>query len=64
MLMNNGPWSPEHIYQEIAGYTATRHRGKSFVVGPILVIYPNDFINSAFVLLLLQKIKPRSMFYF
>jgi len=24
--MNNGPWSPEHIYQEIAGYTATRHR--------------------------------------
>ena len=28
MLMNNGPWSPEHIYQEIAGYTATRHRGK------------------------------------
>merc|ERR1711997_483187 len=26
MLMNNGPWSPEHIYQEIARYTATRHR--------------------------------------
>lgn len=24
--MNNGPWSPEHIYQEIAGYTATRQR--------------------------------------
>ena len=32
MLMNNGPWSPEHIYQEIAGYTATRHRGKNFKV--------------------------------
>ena len=30
--MNNGPWSPEHIYQEIAGYTATRHRGKYFKV--------------------------------
>ena len=30
--MNNGPWSPEHIYQEIAGYTATRHRGKNFKV--------------------------------
>ena len=30
--MNNGPWSPEHIYQEIAGYTATRHRGKYFRV--------------------------------
>ena len=30
--MNNGPWSPEHIYQEIAGYTATRHRGKNFRV--------------------------------
>ena len=28
MLMNNGPWSPEHIYQEIAGYTTSRHRGK------------------------------------
>jgi len=26
MLMNNGPWSPEHIYQEIAGYNSTRHR--------------------------------------
>jgi len=26
MLMNNGPWSPEHIYQEIAGYSATRQR--------------------------------------
>ncbi len=26
--MNNGPWSPEHIYQEIAGYNSTRHRGK------------------------------------
>lgn len=26
--MNNGPWSPEHIYQEIAGYTTSRHRGK------------------------------------
>lgn len=24
--MNNGPWSPEHIYQEIAGYTMTRPR--------------------------------------
>lgn len=24
--MNNGPWSPEHIYQEIAGYSATRQR--------------------------------------
>jgi len=24
--MNNGPWSPEHIYQEIAGYNSTRHR--------------------------------------
>ena len=30
--MNNGPWSPEHIYQEIAGYTATRHRGKNFKI--------------------------------
>lgn len=28
MLMNNGPWSPEHIYQEIAGYTTSRHRGE------------------------------------
>jgi hypothetical protein len=28
MMMNNGPWSPEHIYQEIAGYNTTRHRGK------------------------------------
>ena len=28
--MNNGPWSPEHIYQEIAGYNSTRHRGKMF----------------------------------
>ena len=26
MLMNNGPWSPEHIYQEIVGYNSTRHR--------------------------------------
>lgn len=24
--MNNGPWSPEHIYQEIAGYSTTKHR--------------------------------------
>ena len=31
MLMNNGPWSPEHIYQEIVGYqTTSRHRGKAF----------------------------------
>ena len=28
--MNNGPWSPEHIYQEIAGYTTSRHRGNFF----------------------------------
>ena len=27
MLMNNGPWSPEHIYQEIAGYNSSRLRG-------------------------------------
>ena len=27
MLMNNGPWTPEHIYQEIVGYNSTRHRG-------------------------------------
>jgi len=26
MLMNNGPWSPEHIYQEIAGYNSSRLR--------------------------------------
>ena len=32
MLMNNGPWSPEHIYQEIAGYSATRQRGKSLFI--------------------------------
>jgi len=24
--MNNGPWTPEHIYQEIVGYNSTRHR--------------------------------------
>ena len=28
MLMSDGPWSPEHIYQEIVGYGKTRHRGK------------------------------------
>eukprot|EP00092_Neocalanus_flemingeri_P040187 GFUD01043774.1.p1 GENE.GFUD01043774.1~~GFUD01043774.1.p1 ORF type:complete len:263 (+),score=71.60 GFUD01043774.1:272-1060(+) len=26
MLMSDGPWSPEHIYQEIVGYGKTRHR--------------------------------------
>ena len=26
MLMNDGPWSPEHIYQEIVGYGKTRQR--------------------------------------
>ena len=25
--MNNGPWSPEHIYQEIAGFNSSRLRG-------------------------------------
>ena len=28
MLMSDGPWSPEHIYQEIVGNGKTRHRGK------------------------------------
>jgi len=26
MLMSDGPWSPEHIYQEIVGYGKTRQR--------------------------------------
>eukprot|EP00096_Caligus_rogercresseyi_P006703 TRINITY_DN2343_c0_g1_i1.p1 TRINITY_DN2343_c0_g1~~TRINITY_DN2343_c0_g1_i1.p1 ORF type:complete len:264 (+),score=61.30 TRINITY_DN2343_c0_g1_i1:180-971(+) len=26
MIMNNGLWSPDHIYQEIAGYTSNRQR--------------------------------------
>jgi len=26
MLLTDGPWSPEHIYQEIVGYGKTRHR--------------------------------------
>jgi len=26
MLMSDGPWSPEHIYQEIVGYGKTWHR--------------------------------------
>jgi len=26
MLMSDGPWNPEHIYQEIVGYGKTRHR--------------------------------------
>ena len=28
MLMSDGPWSPEHIYQEIVGYGKTWHRGE------------------------------------
>ena len=32
MLMSDGPWSPEHIYQEIVGYGKTWHRGKHFKV--------------------------------
>ena len=32
MLMSDGPWSPEHIYQEIVGYGKTRHRGKSYQI--------------------------------
>ena len=28
-MLNNAPWSPEHIYQEITGgYGTTRQRGK------------------------------------
>ena len=30
MLMSDGPWSPEHIYQEIVGYGKTWHRGGIF----------------------------------
>ena len=26
--MSDGPWSPEHIYQEIVGYGKTRQRGE------------------------------------
>ena len=26
--MSDGPWSPEHIYQEIVGYGKTWHRGE------------------------------------
>jgi len=26
MLLSDGPWNPEHIYQEIVGYGKTRHR--------------------------------------
>ena len=41
MLMNNGPWTPEHIYQEIVGYNSTRHRGifKFFFFGFFLPRY-------------------------
>ena len=28
MLMSDGPWSPEHIYQEIVGYGKSRQRGE------------------------------------
>ncbi len=28
MLMSDGPWSPEHIYQEIVGYGKARQRGQ------------------------------------
>ena len=26
--MSDGPWNPEHIYQEIVGYGKTRQRGE------------------------------------
>ena len=29
--MSDGPWSPEHIYQEIVGYGKTRQRGSTSV---------------------------------
>ena len=30
MLMNSGPWNPEHIYQEIAAYSGNKRRGESW----------------------------------
>ena len=29
MLMNSGPWNPEHIYQEIAAYSGNKRRGEN-----------------------------------
>ena len=34
MLMSDGPWNPEHIYQEIVGYGKTRQRGESIISFP------------------------------
>ena len=32
--MSDGPWNPEHIYQEIVGYGKTRQRGESIISFP------------------------------
>ena len=33
MLNSSGPWSPEHIYQEIVGYpSSTRQRGEKIII--------------------------------
>ena len=47
MLMSDGPWSPEHIYQEIVGYGKTRQRGES-----------DDLDLSSYIMLLLSNFKP------
>ena len=32
--MSDGPWNPEHIYQEIVGYGKTRQRGMFIISYP------------------------------
>ena len=69
MLMSDGPWSPEHIYQEIVGYGKTWHRGEHSIcitrVGLELLgqlkrdCFEKKSVNLVFLLLGLREAPPK-----
>ena len=47
LVSDTGPWSPEHIYQEIVGYGKTRQRGnKQQGITPVDICH-NIFVVSS-----------------